>query len=277
MGIFASMLATPPMMAKWRVVLLWEAEVLAKSSRSRKLVGTLLDSPPPGLALILVASIPKGSRSRFYVDLKKRAQSVEFPEMTVNDLPGWLLSRAREEYGVDIEEDAARALGVAVGTNIGVLAQELRKLADFVEEGRAITVEDVETAGIHLPAQDRWQWFDLVGEGRFPEALAGLSVLLDGGESGVGLTVGLATHLLRIGTVVEGGAARLEETLPRHQKWLTRRIAAQARRWSAPEIEKAVLELRRVDRLLKASGFSDRHLIEEWLLGIMARRGSAAA
>jgi hypothetical protein len=41
------------------------------------------------------------------------------------------------------------------------------------------------------------------------------------------------------------------------------------------EIEAALQGLLRVDRLLKASPLSDEHLLEEWLLGLMARRAAA--
>ena len=49
--------------------------------------------------------------------------------------------------------------------------------------------------------------------------------LLNQGESGVGLTVGLSTHLLRIGVAVESGPRALEDVLPPHQ-----RVAVQADR-----------------------------------------------
>ena len=96
------------------------------------------------------------------------------------------------------------------------------------------------------------------------------------GESGVGLTVGLSTHLLRIGLVVEGGPRAVEEVLPPHQRWLSRQISVQAGGWSADEIRSAVLGLLRVDRLLKASSLSDEHHLEEWLLTLMSREDVAA-
>jgi len=118
-----------------------------------------------------------------------------------------------------------------------------------------------------------------VGERRFPEALDGLRVLLGhGGESGVGLTIGLGTHLLRLGLGAEGGKAALERALPKHlRRWLAPKLASQARRWSGEEIEEALLGLRRADRLLKSSSFPDELVLEEWLLGLMVRAGEEAA
>lgn len=277
----ASVLATPPMMAEWRVVLLRETEALASSSRARELVVGVAQAPPPGLALILVCTKPEGSRARFYRDLAAHARSVEFPAVSPNDVPGWLIDRGREFYSVDVAPEAARALGAAVGTDLGVLSQELQKLARLVGEGGTVTTAEVEAAGTRLPKQDRWRWFDLVGERRFGEALESLRTLLGQGESGVYLVIGLATHLLRIGVTAERGLRGLEEALPSNQKWLARKMGpalqSQAREWTVEGLEEALGGLLRVDRLLKSSGLSDEALLEEWLLARMARDGREVA
>jgi DNA polymerase III subunit delta len=271
----ASVLGTPPMMAPWRVVLLRETEALASSKGARDLLVTTAKSPPPGLALILVCTVPDRSSARFYRDLAKHARALEFAEMGADDVPGWLMEQARLRHGTVLEEPAARALAQGVGNDLGVLARELEKLTSLVGEGEAVTLAAVEAAGTRVLRQDRWQWFDLVGEGRFREALDGLGVLLEHGESGVGLTLGLATHLLRLGVVADGGQRALEEILPPRQRWLARRYGAQARRWTTEELESALAGLLRVDRLLKASQFSDRHLLESWLLERAASREAA--
>jgi DNA polymerase-3 subunit delta len=266
----ASVLATPPMMAEWRVVLLRETEALAASARARDVLLGVVRKPPPGLALVVTATVPERSRARIYKDLESGARSFEYGAVSPNDVPGWLIERSRERHGVDLDEDAARALGAAVGTELGVLAQELEKLSTFVGERRRITRGDVEAAGIRLPRQDRWQWFDRVGERRFAEALGSLETLLAQNESGVGLVAGLGTHLLRLAVAAHGGQGALERVLEGNQQWLARRLVPQARRWRPEELDDAILGLLRVDRLLKASGLSEEVLLEEWLLARMA-------
>lgn len=262
----ASVLATPPMMAEWRVVVLREVEGLASSKHARDVLMETVSDPPPGLALIMSCTVPKGSKAKLYRDLARQAQAVEFKEITPDDVPGWLMERARDVHGVELDVDAARALGAAIGPNLGVLARELEKLTDFVGDRGRITAEDVDAAGTRLPSQDRWQWFDLVGERRFEDARRGLGVLLGQGESGVGLVIGLTSHLLRLGVAVEGGQRALEAVLPRHQQWLAKRLGSQARKWTMPEIDHAVQGLLDVDRLLKASPHTDEHFMETWLL-----------
>lgn len=268
----ASILATPPMMAEWRVVLLSETEALASSPKNRDLILSTAASPPPGLAFILVCTVPSGSKARFYRDLVSGTRSLELAALSPDDVPGWLQERSREQLGVEMEPEAARALAQAVGEDLGVLSQELEKLSGYVQEGRPITRADVEAAGTFLPTQDRWSWIDLVGRRQFREALSTLRVLLGQGESAVGVVISLTTHVLRLAVLADRGRKALEDALPPHQRWTARSLAQQAPAWSLDELMAAVDGLRTLDRQLKSSGASDEALLETWLLERMAWR-----
>jgi DNA polymerase-3 subunit delta len=272
----ASLIGTPPMMAEWRVVSVKAAEAFAGSPKLRELILSTAKAPPPGLALILVASIPAASKAKFYKDLSKCAQSVEFKAISQDDVPGWLMEEARTVHGKPIASDAAQALAGALGTDLGILSQELAKLAAVAGSQSEITLETVQAAGTHLPSQDRWKWFEMVGSKSFGRALETLPVLFAQGESGVGLTMGLTSQLLRIGILVEEGPAALEQALPPHQKWLARQYRGQASDWSSEELRDAILGLRRLDRLLKSSPLPDEHHVGEWLLTRMSQQGAAA-
>lgn len=263
------------MMAEWRVVVLREVEGLASTKKARDELIDIAKDPPPGLALIMSCTVPSGSKAKFYRELAKHARSVEFRAISEADVPGWLMARAEEAHGLELDAAAARALGAAIGTDLGVLSQELEKLARFVGDRRAIGIADVEAAGTKLPSQDRWRWFDLVGERRFEEARRALTVLLGQGETGVGLVIGLTTHFLRLGIAVQKGPRGLEEALPRHQKWLAKRVAGQAGGWSIDEIDHALAGLLDVDQRLKASPHTDEHFLESWLLGLRVRAEAA--
>lgn len=274
--ILASTLATPPMMAEWRVVIIRDAESLAGSSRARKLILELAKSPPPGLAFALSADV-SGSKAKFWKELGKAARSLNYRAVPLEDLPGWLVDRASDSLGMTLEHDAARALAQAIGSDLGILQQELAKLGEYVEGDRPVTREDVAAVGTTLPAQDRWDWIDLVAARRFDDAAARLSILLSqSGETGVGITLGLGTMLLRLGVVVDEGPRALEKLLPPYQNWLAGKMARMAGGWSVSQVEDALLGLLRVDRLLKSSPLSDDLVLEEWLLGLEARRREAA-
>ena len=263
------------MMAEWRVIVLRDAEGLAGSKHAREELLRVVQNPPPGMALIMSCTVPSGSKAKFYSQLAKSARSVEFRAITEADVPGWIMARAQDEYGVDFEVDAARALGVAIGTNLGVLSQEVAKLAEFVGDRKKINRADVEAAGTRLPTQDRWRWFDLIGDRKFEEARSAIPVLLAQGESGVGLVIALTTHFLRLGIAVERGARGLESALPRHQQWLAKRVAQQSRRWQLADVDYALAGLLDVDRLLKASPHTDEHFLESWLLSLRVHAEAA--
>lgn len=260
----ASVLATPPMMAEYRVVVVRDMQGL--STRARDVVLAVAAAPPPGLVLVLSGQKPSGSKAKFYDQLEKASVTVAFPRLSLNDLPGWLMDRSREVHGMELELDAARALVSAIGSHLGVLATELEKLAAYAADRSVLTLDDVRAVGGYVPRVDRWAWFDLVGERRFDEALRLLPELLESGESAVGLVAGLGGHLVRVALAVAGGQDALEKQLPPNQRWLARRVGTAAGRWTLSGIDDALSDLLRADRLLKSAPLSDRHAMEEVLL-----------
>lgn len=264
----ASVLATPPMMAERRVVVVRDVQGLAPRARDA-LLQALTDAPP-GLILIVTASIPSNSRAAFYETLKGTAASVEFGSVDAADLPVWAIARAADVHGFELEVDAARALAAGAAGQLGILAVELAKLSDFLAGRETATLDDVRAVGGYVPRVDRWSWFDLLGERRVEEMIRLLPTLLESGETGVGLVIGLTAQMLRIGLAVGGGREALEKQLKPYQRWMARRIEPVARRWSLDEVDAALAELLRTDRLLKTTALGDRRAIEELLLGIAA-------
>jgi DNA polymerase-3 subunit delta len=267
----ASIAQTPPLMSEWRVLVVRDSQQLAANARLRSVMELLTAREIPGLALVLVTSTGEISKANFQKTLERRAHTVTFASLPMADVPGWLMERAGET-GVKLEPEAARALA-ATGSGLGVLVQELAKLIEFVGERHRIATADVTGLVGAVPRQNRWDWFDLVAEARFAEARAGLPILLDGSESGVGLLIGLGTHFLRLGVAIAGGD--LESALPNHQRWLASRLQRQARKWSRPTLDGALADLLRADRLLKSASLGDRHVMDELLLRLQGAQAAA--
>ncbi len=272
----ASILQTPPMMAAWRVVVVRDVQVIAQQARMRAVIEDAVAKPPADVVLILLANLPDRSRAQVWERLKRATTAIEFPPLAAADVPGWLIDRAGSQ-DVELETAAARALAAAIGTQLGVLTQELAKLIDYVGERRRITAADVAAVVGSVPRQNRWDWFDLVGDGRFREARTGLYVLLDENESGVGLVIGLGSHFLRLAIAARGGERALGEALPPHQRWLAQRLARQARTWHPDALDRALGDLLRADRLLKSASLDERQILEELLLRLQQRAQKAAA
>lgn len=272
---FVSICHTPPMMAEWRVVVVRDAQALAANARVRSAVQTVLDKPVPGLALILVAQLPDRGRAKFWDTVASAATVMRIARPGPNELPDWLIQRAADA-GMTLEPAAARALAAATGAELGVLTRELDKLRDFAGDRDRITRADVEALVGHVPHVNRWDWIDTVGERRFDRARHDLPALLDAGENGVGLVIGLGTHLLRLGIAVAGGERALQQALPPNQRWLARRLPRQARGWTTATIDAALDDLLRADRLLKSAPLTDRRILEELLLRFQGRAARAA-
>jgi DNA polymerase III subunit delta len=269
-----SLIGTPPMMSEWRVVVVRDVHALAVSPTARSILETTAERPPPGLALVLVGE-PGASKAKLWTMLKKQAMAVEFPRLGEADLPGWFMSWA-SEAGVALDADAARALAAAVGPDLAAAIRELEKLREFAADRGVIRLADVAAVVGAIPRQDRWEWIDAVAERRFEQARAALPILLDMGETGVGLVIGLGTQFLRLAVCVAGGRAALERHLPPNQRWLARRVEPQARGWDVAGIDRALDHLQRADRLLKSAPLTDLQVMEELLLRMQHERKAAA-
>jgi DNA polymerase-3 subunit delta len=164
----ASIIATPPMMAEWRVVVVRDVQAMGSAPRLRTTLETLLERPIPGLLLILTAEIPSG-RAQFYENLKKKCVPVECVALSEADLPGWLMERARSR-GFELRPEAARLAAGNIGSDLGVLLQELNKLYEFAGEKRVIDKAMVAAVVGSIARQNRWEWFDLVADRKFQDA-----------------------------------------------------------------------------------------------------------
>lgn len=269
-----SLIQTPPMMAEWRVVVVRDAQALAAKATTRAMVEAVVAAPPPGLALILSADLST-SKARLWATVKKKAVTVEFPRLSDADVPGWLMGWA-ERDGIVLEVDAARALAAAIGPDLATSVREMEKLREYVGDRRTISRDDVAAVVGALPRQDRWKWMDMVAEQRFEQARATLPILLDAGENGVGLIIGLANQFLRIAVCRAAGRGALEAALSGNQRWIARAVDAQARRWTPEALDQALDHLRRADRLLKSAPLSDLQVMEELLLRMQHDRLEAA-
>lgn len=265
-----SIVATPPMMAEYRVVLVRDVQNL--TPKSREVVEALLLRPTAGVVVILVGAIPSATKARFYDNLKAKALSIEFPALHPHDLPGWVIEHAREAHGVEVDIDAARALSAAIGSQLGILSTEIEKAVAYAGDRKRVTLEDVKAVGGYIPRVDRWGWFEKVGDRRFEQALEELPLLLDAGENAVGLVIGITSHILKLGLAVAGGEEGLQRALRPNQRWLAQRLIPQARKWTTAQIDSAVADLLRTDRLLKTASLNDRQAMEELLLRLAATK-----
>ncbi|MEN8145070.1 MAG: DNA polymerase III subunit delta [Gemmatimonadota bacterium] len=262
----ASSLSMPPMMASRRVVALFGAEALG--TNSRKVVEGTLGSLPEDVTFVVTATIPNQSRAALYTKLKKAARCFEWSAPRPSEIPGWIMERATRQHRITVSPSAAQHIAAAVGSDLGLAEAELEKLATA---GHTDVSEDVARRFVAgTSAVDRWTWLDRVATREYDTALNELPALLaESSESAVGLISALLDHHLCLVVAAEGGAAGVADALSeagkQYIKWKARTFAAQARSWTADELDRAVRALARADRQAK-SGLGELQVVRNLLL-----------
>ncbi|MEE8520997.1 MAG: DNA polymerase III subunit delta [Gemmatimonadota bacterium] len=268
----ASRLDMPPMISNYRVVVIRDAQGLAP--RARGVVESAVAGKASTTVLIVAATIPKGSKAKFYSALSRDCTVVALRMPRASEVPGWLAERARALHDVELDMRAAELLAAGLGGQLGPLVQELEKLVNYVEPEKRIGPDQVRSTVSNVPPVDRWSWIDTVMERRFPEALAVLPALLDSRESGVALIGALSEALLRVG-LARSGESALVDVLKRERaygnlRWKVGIYRKQARGWKERQIDHALHELLQADRLIKSGGLPERAALEEAILRIAA-------
>ena len=100
----------------------------------------------------------------------------------VYKLAAWCVQWAQSQQEKQLTAPAATHLVDLVGPDMGLLDQEIFKLAIYVGEKSRIDVADVDRLVGHSRAENIWQIFDAIAEGRNADGLAMLGRLFDQGE-----------------------------------------------------------------------------------------------
>jgi DNA polymerase-3 subunit delta len=121
-----SLLATPPMLAERRAVVLRDVTALKKAARQQ--LDRYLTRPASDTLLLLVS--PAGTKPD--AALASLSVSLDFAPLTPERVRKWIAHHASTVLSVNIAEDAAQLLQQAVGNDLHLLASELDKCASYV-------------------------------------------------------------------------------------------------------------------------------------------------
>lgn len=262
-----ALIETPPMLAERRVVVVRGLEQWRRNAKVWDVLRRYLERPAPSTVCVLV----HGAGERVDAGIAKAAYHVAFDALPPSVLPKWLAKRA-ERVGVTLDRDAAEHLVASVGSDLGLLATELEKLA-AASEGTVTAADVAALVGIRR-GETVHDWIDAATNREIPRAIALLDgVLAQPGVSGVRLVTGIGTAL--VGTryaraLRDGGAspARVRSTVfdairkarpPKLRDWKTEAAvwSAAAERWTADELDAAIRAAYDADRGLKSTTVSD--------------------
>lgn len=193
-----TVLATPPMFADRRMVVVRDVSSLKKDARS--VLAAYLAKPASDLVLLLVD--PAGEKDDTIADA---AFVQDFEELSPDRVVDWIVHYARTTLGATIGEKTASLLHGAVGTDLAALASELDKLASYTA-GRPIDDEAVRAVVGVRSGETMADLLDAVADRNALQALPLVPIVLSQPKANaVTLIMALATQM---GAIAWGRAAR---------------------------------------------------------------------
>ena len=205
--------------------------------------------------------------------IQERVTAKTFNPPGPRELRMWIAERARSE-GAQIEERAIQALAETIGSDLPVLASELRKLA-LVAAGRAITAEDVDGMVSYAQESNIFASVDAIVEGRVSEALGLVHGLLEGGSPTGYIITMIARQVRLLILAKEIGARRLSTGEASQRLRLSgyplRKTLFQADRFSMERLVEIHRMLLEADLAMKSTGADDELILDTLIADIASQ------
>jgi len=151
--------------------------------------------PSSGVLVLDVKSWPSTTRLAKMLDA---TATIVCKAPAAYRLPQWCVKWAASQEQKQLPPAAAELLVELVGPEMGLLDQELLKLAIYVGDRKRIDVEDVDKLVGRGRSQDTWKIFDAIGAGEAKTALNILDRLLDQGEEPIRLLGAFSKQLRQL-------------------------------------------------------------------------------
>jgi len=195
------------------------------------------------------------------------------------DTAAWITRRARDEYGVTIQREAAEALASVTGSDLRRADNELLKLACYVDLGEEITEADVEVLTPYVAEANVFEMVDALAVGDGRRALALMQRVLEQDPSDPGFRLfSLITRQFRLLLLarehLDGGGSKagsaLASAIGVRSAWQAEKVARQSRAFNLIQLEQIYRRLHRYDVEMKTGQVKPR-LALELLVASLAR------
>ena len=257
---------TLPMMAKRRLVLIRDADEM----KADELAGLIsyVERPCAETCLVMVGE-KADQRLKFFTAFKKHGVILKLDPLYENKLPGFVRDEGKAR-GIRFEAGAAELVCDEIGAELGQLADAVERLAVYLGERTAVTVEDVQACVATTRQRSVFELAKAVGEGSRPRALEILASMMSARESGVRIVAMLARHVRQLWLAQGLMAKRMDKFeiagalgMP---PFFVDETMAQARRFDRAAFERMHDALYRADKDLKSSRLEDDRILERLIL-----------
>lgn len=221
----------------------------------------------PKMTGVLVLDVKSwASNTRLYKALDESGLQIQCKLPTPAKLAKWLVQRTKKKHQATLDPSAAQRLMEMVEPDLGLLDQELARLALLARDGAPITPEMVDENVGSWRTKTTWDLIDAAANGEAREALQQLDRLLLAGEQPIALLGQIASTLRRFAC-----AARLVQQAELAKRRPVLRPILEQAGFKKFVLDKAEKQLRQIGR--------DRakHLYHWLLQADLALKGSSSA
>lgn len=141
-----------------------------------------VDKPAKGSLLILNCKSWR-KNTKLAKKLDKAGLEIECSELTGAKLTEWLVEQAQSVHGKQLTREAAGLIPTLAGSSLGLLDQELQKLAAYVGDKPKIGVEEVRKLVGGWKGETTWTMINAIRDGIPDVALGCLDKLMTAGEA----------------------------------------------------------------------------------------------
>ncbi len=216
------------------------------------------------LALVERETLSEGNRVLKAARTLENGYIAEFKKP--QNLSNWIRQRAEQEYGAEIATQAAQALATVVSDDLLRADNELHKLVCYVDGEREIDEEDVAALTPYVPEANVFEMVDALATGDGSRALELIhrSLQHDPRDSGFGLFAMIVRQFRLLSMTCDhldgGGGAQggaVAKAVGVHP-YVAGKLAAQAQRFSAKQLDAILKRLQRYDQDMKTGRIEPR-------------------
>ncbi len=185
---------TLPMFAQRRVILVKRADDMSADAFEQLL--SYLHNPSPE-SCVVFQGVKADQRRKFFQELKKADQLVEFKKMKDDQLAGFI-RREAEQRGKRIDAAAAEMIVYYSGNNLRELVAQVEKLASFCGERPTISPDDVRAMASDTKIDSVFELADAMGRRNLDKAMRQLQTILRDSDAPYMLIGALARHFRQL-------------------------------------------------------------------------------
>lgn len=259
---------TLPMFAERRVVLVRKSSSL--SAAVLEALTAYVQDPSPATCLIFQGE-KIDQRKRFFQELKKHGELVEFKRLYENQLGAFIRNEATG-HGKRMEPAAADMLAYLIGANLQELASQIEKAATYVGDAPVITVADIRQIASDTRVSTVFDLANALGERSLATTLRSLHTMLRDGEAPLMILNMITRHFRQLRLVREMMEKRMSpQEIAKGagiNPYFVSGVMGQAKNFALTEFGGVFERLYATDLALKTSGGRPGDLMERLMIDL---------